>query len=1094
MPLRQRNAMNRALKITPFVIAVFALVVVVALAQRAFEARAAAPGDHGQLVSQTTRDDLPVVANGTVRAHAQVGNRIFVGGDFTTVIRPDGTTVSQPYLFAYDVDSGAFDESFRPALNNTVQALETSADGDALFVGGRFWKWDDSFPIRVAKLHADGSLDTKFAGSANAIVRSIAATDDRVFLAGDFTEVGGEAHLGYAALDAMTGAVDPGFVVDVDASPQRGRRIVATSDGSTVFGLHFGTGVNGLPRDVLVKVDVSGPTAAVADWQVDWDRCMYAIRDLAISPDDSYIAVVTQGGDAPPFCDSVIRYPTAGQGVVPFDWSARMYSSVFSVAISDVAVYAGGHFCAAPKNGAAPGGVTDPDGVAANWCGQNVEPPDIKSDPWLLNPDGAVERNQMAALDPASGRALDWDPGTDAQVGVLEMTIIDRGLLIGQDRGTVAGFPVGRSGFFDFGSTDNSPPVLSATIATDGAALAVSGSLVDDIRAEEITITARHQDGRWLQGDGTLSSAFFRFEITPAADGSFSSTLPAPVGEYQVSVDGSDFAGNSANSVSDTITVASGPAPGECLAAASEAGVELRWGAFNDEDDAYQIRNADGWVANVSADSRSWSGPATDYTIRSREAGQTVDVTCVPAGTPPVVTPPAAGECAATFDGGQMTLNWGPFNGEDDTFQVRNAGGWVATVSSAETSWSGPVDDYSIRSREAGQTVDIACVAAGQPPFEPPAEDPECSAEVNATAITLRWPGFNGEDDGYQIRTGDGWVASLDPAARSWSFDTFRYQPPLFVRSKEAGNTIDLECSWTPPAAPMTNTSVTNLALGRTARQSSIAFDLTPANAVDGSSAPSAQTLTEFQPWWEVDLGSSQAIDTVTIINSLNWNQRQQTPGHLLISDTPMQGRSFAELLADPSVAASDLAINTQAVMELDAGGAAGRYVRIQLSEQGFLDLAEVQITPLVFPENVSVGKPVAQSSVHSIGIAANAVDGILGGRWGVHPVTHTANEIEPWWEIDLGAKYDLDAIELWNRTDCCGNRLNNGAVFISDLPMTGMSVAELEADPNVAVLELPDPEIQTVFDASQLSGRYVRVQLRGQAILQLAEVVVTTR
>ena len=73
--------------------------------------------NHGQVVPDTVRRDLPVTLDGRVRAHAQVGNRVFVGGDFTQVELPDGTVVNQPFLFAYDINSGAFDTSFRPVLN-----------------------------------------------------------------------------------------------------------------------------------------------------------------------------------------------------------------------------------------------------------------------------------------------------------------------------------------------------------------------------------------------------------------------------------------------------------------------------------------------------------------------------------------------------------------------------------------------------------------------------------------------------------------------------------------------------------------------------------------------------------------------------------------------------------------------------------------------------------------------------------------------------------------------------------------------------------------------------------------------------------------
>ena len=88
--------------------------------------------DHGgQLVVEAPRRDVPVVLDGSVRAHAQIGDRIFVGGEFQQVQRPDGTTITQSNIFAYDINTGLLDENFRPDVNNAVWALEVNPRGDA---------------------------------------------------------------------------------------------------------------------------------------------------------------------------------------------------------------------------------------------------------------------------------------------------------------------------------------------------------------------------------------------------------------------------------------------------------------------------------------------------------------------------------------------------------------------------------------------------------------------------------------------------------------------------------------------------------------------------------------------------------------------------------------------------------------------------------------------------------------------------------------------------------------------------------------------------------------------------------------------------
>ena len=126
--------------------------------------------DHGQLVGESPRRNLPIVLDGEVRAHALIGDRIFVGGQFQQVQRPDGTTITQPNIFAYNINTGLLDENFRPAVNNGVFALEVNPRGDTLYVGGRFTTWDNSFVNRVVKLDAFGNRDTSFQASALSLI------------------------------------------------------------------------------------------------------------------------------------------------------------------------------------------------------------------------------------------------------------------------------------------------------------------------------------------------------------------------------------------------------------------------------------------------------------------------------------------------------------------------------------------------------------------------------------------------------------------------------------------------------------------------------------------------------------------------------------------------------------------------------------------------------------------------------------------------------------------------------------------------------------------------------------------------------------
>lgn len=79
---------------------------------------------------------------------------------------------------------------------------------------------------------------------------------------------------------------------------------------------------------------------------------------------------------------------------------------------------------------------------------------------------------------------------------------------------------------------------------------------------------------------------------------------------------------------------------------------------------------------------------------------------------------------------------------------------------------------------------------------------------------------------------------------------------------------------------------------------------------------------------------------------------------------------------------------------------------------------------------NVAYGQPVKQSSVHRGGAPELAVDHNTDGNWAAGSVTHTEKEIGPWWEVDLGQVYNVEAVEIYNRTDCCDDRIDGASIY----------------------------------------------------------------
>ncbi len=114
---------------------------------------------------------------------------------------------------------------------------------------------------------------------------------------------------------------------------------------------------------------------------------------------------------------------------------------------------------------------------------------------------------------------------------------------------------------------------------------------------------------------------------------------------------------------------------------------------------------------------------------------------------------------------------------------------------------------------------------------------------------------------------------------------------------------------------------------------------------------------------------------------------------------------------------------------------------------------------------------------------------------------SHTADgDMQPWWQVDLPADYAIQAIRLFNRLDCCAERLYNLTVEVRDAADQVVWTSPV-LNP-VAADEAPtSPGDQLSLDlAEAVIGRKVRVVkqavggLHGSEWLSLAEVVVEGR
>lgn len=131
---------------------------------------------------------------------------------------------------------------------------------------------------------------------------------------------------------------------------------------------------------------------------------------------------------------------------------------------------------------------------------------------------------------------------------------------------------------------------------------------------------------------------------------------------------------------------------------------------------------------------------------------------------------------------------------------------------------------------------------------------------------------------------------------------------------------------------------------------------------------------------------------------------------------------------------------------------------------------------------NVALDGTATQSSTYPGGDASNAIDGDTNGAWTGGSVSHTQNDMPAFWEVDLGSTFLIENIWVWNRTDCCADRL---AAFDWDL---------LDSSRNLVVSGSglgSDPSYFYDLTVGSFSGQFLRFETigDGQEYLQLAEV-----
>jgi uncharacterized delta-60 repeat protein len=176
--------------------------------------------------------------------------KILIGGAFDYY---SGTASN--YISRLNTD-GSWDTSFIQAgtgLSNTIVTIAVQPD-EKILVGGAFTQYNSTARNRIARLNANGSLDTTFdpGSGANGLVRSIVLQPDgKVLIGGSFTQYNNTSRNRIARLNA-NGSLDITFDPGSGANNQISK-VALQLDGKILIGGFF-TQYNSTARNCIARL------------------------------------------------------------------------------------------------------------------------------------------------------------------------------------------------------------------------------------------------------------------------------------------------------------------------------------------------------------------------------------------------------------------------------------------------------------------------------------------------------------------------------------------------------------------------------------------------------------------------------------------------------------------------------------------------------------------------------------------------------------------------------------------------------------------------------------------------------------------------
>ncbi|CAC5416404.1 unnamed protein product [Mytilus coruscus] len=134
---------------------------------------------------------------------------------------------------------------------------------------------------------------------------------------------------------------------------------------------------------------------------------------------------------------------------------------------------------------------------------------------------------------------------------------------------------------------------------------------------------------------------------------------------------------------------------------------------------------------------------------------------------------------------------------------------------------------------------------------------------------------------------------------------------------------------------------------------------------------------------------------------------------------------------------------------------------------------------------NVALYRESRQSSIHyekglpSVSSLAND-----GNRHQVYEIPHVqlfcshtmCNEVNYWWAVDIGRVYNVNSVTIYNRQDCCSDRLSDVYIYVYDPTIATWSSFDQEDGQLCFYYQGIVPGVYSEACNRNLQGRYVKI------------------